>query len=183
MSSNIEYVVLVDSDDRVLGQAEKLEAHRQGLLHRAFSVFLFRHKAGVVELLLQRRALTKYHAPGLWTNTCCSHPRLNEDVTAAGERRLFEEMGMRAWLQPVGRFQYRAELANGLIEHELDYLLLAWSEGEAFSLNSEEVMEARWVELEQIKNDYRENPQKFTPWFKEAFDLVIKDLPQGSARV
>src|SRR5262249_52461597 len=114
-----EYVILVDEENRQTGLAEKLEAHQKNLLHRAFSAFIFRRNSNI-EVLLQQRALHKYHSPGLWTNTCCSHPRAGESILAAGKRRLQEEMGVTAELADLGWFQYNAHFENGLSEHEID---------------------------------------------------------------
>src|SRR5437763_15816865 len=108
-----EYIVLVDAQDREIGIAEKLSAHEKNLLHRAFSVFIFR-QTPAFELLLQQRAMNKYHSPGLWTNTCCSHPRSGEEITAAGGRRLQEELGIVTPLKDVGWFHYNAHFPNGL---------------------------------------------------------------------
>lgn len=163
----MEYVILVDEHDAPLGLMEKLKAHEQGALHRAISVFIFNSDS---ELLLQRRALTKYHSPGLWTNSCCSHPRDGEGVLAAGERRLVEEMGMKAMLQPLFHFQYRAEFDNGLIEHELDHVLVGRS-NDLPHLNREEAMDFEWMTLDAIRREIEEKPKQFTPWFT----LLIQD--------
>jgi len=169
-----EMVILVDENDQVLGQEEKLRAHELGLLHRAFSVFLFRKNGPQTELLLQQRHPLKYHAGGLWSNSCCSHPRLGEDIVAAGERRLREELGIQAELEAVGRFQYRAEFPNGLIEHELDYLLIGWDDGLEFTPNPLEVSNTRWQELGSLQQELDEYPERFTPWFGEALGLVCQ---------
>ncbi len=174
MAIQFEYVVLVDDEDRVIGQAEKMAAHEQGLLHRAFSVFLLRKQAHTTQTLLQRRAMHKYHGAGLWTNTCCSHPRPGETVEAAAQRRLAEEMGIQAEPAVIGHFQYRAEFANGLIEHEFDYVLVAWDQDPTFNPNPEEVMDARWVALDQLALEYVQDPVQFTPWFKQALELVAR---------
>lgn len=121
MSDQKEKVVLVDQNDVVVGEMEKMEAHRKGVLHRAFSVFIFNDNK---ELLIQKRAEEKYHSGGLWSNTCCSHPRISETIIAAAQRRLKEEMGFSTAVEEVFSFQYRKELDNGLIEHEFDHVLL-----------------------------------------------------------
>ena len=117
---SIEKVILVDENDNQVGLMPKLEAHQKGLLHRAFSIFIFNSK---YELLLQKRASSKYHSGGLWTNTCCSHPREGEDILDAAKRRLFEEMGIETSLRKVHDFIYKAELDNDLTEHEFDQIL------------------------------------------------------------
>lgn len=158
----MEYVILVDEQDNQLGLMEKLKAHEQGALHRAISVLIF-NKNG--ELLLQRRALEKYHSPGLWTNSCCSHPRDGEDSIDAGERRLVEEMGMKAQLERLFQFTYRAEFDNGLIEHELDHVLVGRS-NELPNLNRDEAMDFEWMSMDSIKSEIELKPQQFTPWFR-----------------
>jgi len=170
-----EYVVLLDENDNQIGLMEKMEAHRLGLLHRAFSVFIFRKKNEVVELLLQQRAQEKYHCGGLWTNSCCSHPREGEPVIEAGKRRLKEEMGIDiGFLEHVGSFLYRAEFQNGLIEHEIDHVLIGTFDSDSIDFNQDEVDDYKWIELEQLKLDMEESPEKFTPWLEKAL-LVIPD--------
>src|SRR5689334_14921661 len=117
----MEYVILVDASDNELGTMDKMEAHRKGVLHRAFSILLFNSKG---EILLQKRSSLKYHSAGLWTNTCCSHPKPNEPMTTAAQRRLSEEMGINASLEFLYKFQYQVQLDNGLIEHELDHVYI-----------------------------------------------------------
>jgi isopentenyl-diphosphate delta-isomerase len=126
-----EYVVLVDEQDQAIGQLEKMEAHRMGLLHRAFSVLIFNTKG---ELLLQQRAAHKYHSPLLWTNSCCSHPKPGETITAAATRRLQEEMGMSAQLKAAFHFIYKAKLDQGLTEHELDHVVIGYTKLTLLSL-------------------------------------------------
>jgi len=155
-------VILVDEHNREVGLMEKMEAHHKGLLHRAFSVFVFNENG---ELLLQRRAFGKYHSEGLWTNTCCSHPYPGESILEAGKRRLFEEMGFTCELSEVFAFIYKAELENGLIEHELDHVLVGFSE-ETPHLNLEEVSAFKWMSVDEIKADMKENPLQYTAWFR-----------------
>ena len=155
-------VILVDEHNREVGLMEKMEAHHKGLLHRAFSVFVFNENG---ELLLQRRAFGKYHSEGLWTNTCCSHPFPGESILEAGKRRLFEEMGFTCELSVVFAFIYKAELENGLIEHELDHVLVGFSE-ETPHLNLEEVSAFKWMSVDEIKADMKENPLQYTAWFR-----------------
>jgi isopentenyl-diphosphate delta-isomerase len=163
----MEELILVDENDQEIGVMEKMEAHEKGLLHRAFSVLLFNNEG---KLLLQQRALNKYHSPGLWTNTCCSHPRPIETTAAAANRRLFEEMGLHAPLEEVFHFTYRAELEYGLIEHEIDHVFIGYSD-ETPHLNLEEVMGFKWMSLSDIQSDMRSNPSRYTAWFH----LLIKD--------
>ena len=168
----IETVVLVDTDDREIGVAEKLQAHRQGLLHRAFSVFIL-NKAG--ELLLQRRSSTKYHSGGLWTNTCCSHPRPAEDVGQAARRRLREEMGIDAELSPAFTVLYEADLGSGLTEHELDHVLVGRYQGDP-NPNPIEVDGWWWVGLGEVEEDVERRPEAYTVWFKLALPKLIAVL-------
>ncbi|MBP6310721.1 MAG: isopentenyl-diphosphate Delta-isomerase [Flavobacteriales bacterium] len=156
-----EQVILIDPDDRELGHMEKLAAHREGMLHRAFSVFVFNDHG---ELLLQQRASSKYHSAGLWTNTCCGHPRPGETIQEAAGRRLFEEMGVKIELTPVFHFVYRAELENGLVENELDHVLIG-----RFSKDPDpdpsEASDWRWVQRESLARELKEYPKLFTAWF------------------
>jgi isopentenyl-diphosphate Delta-isomerase len=159
-----QYVVLVNEKDEAQGTIEKMEAHVKGLLHRAFSVFVFNTKD---ELLLQRRALTKYHSGGLWTNTCCSHPRPNEDVFSAAHRRLQEELGFDCVLEKAFSFVYYAALDNGLIEHEFDHVFIGISE-EKCLMNKEEVEEIAYKSMATLKDEIKSQPEQFTEWFKIA---------------
>jgi isopentenyl-diphosphate Delta-isomerase len=167
-----EFVVLVDREDNELGLMEKQQAHVAGLLHRAFSVFIFNSNG---ELMLQQRAASKYHSPTLWTNTCCSHPRENESYLEAAHRRLVEEMGFDCDLNFKFNFIYKANLDNGLTEHELDYVFVGTFDDEP-NLNKEEVMAYRWVEMEDLKKDIIKNPQNYTAWFKIIFDQYLSNI-------
>jgi isopentenyl-diphosphate delta-isomerase len=158
----LEYVILVNENDQEIGKMEKQEAHEKGLLHRAFSVFIFNDQK---ELLLQQRALTKYHSAGLWTNTCCSHPRVNETIVEAAHRRLQEEMGFDCFLDVKTSFIYKADFDNGLTEHEFDHVLVGNFNGEVI-INSAEVASYKWVELDWLKQDMVNNPNTYTAWFK-----------------
>lgn len=160
-----QHVVLVDRQDRPIGTAEKLIAHRQALLHRAFSVFTF-DDAG--RLLLQRRALDKYHSPGLWSNTVCSHPRPGEAPAAAGRRRLMEEMGFACTLEPAFRFIYRVELAPGLFEHEFDHVFVGRFNGQP-DPDPTEVLEWRFESPANVRAELATAPERFTYWFRIAF--------------
>jgi isopentenyl-diphosphate Delta-isomerase len=163
-----EKVVLVNENDIETGLIGKMEAHEKALLHRAFSVFVFNSKN---ELMLQQRALKKYHTPGLWTNTCCSHPRPGENVNDAAYRRLQEEMGFTCELKKVFDFVYRAPFENGLTEHEFDHVFMGNFEGEP-EINPEEVNAWKWIDLEELKKDIHANPSDYTVWFKIAFPRV-----------
>lgn len=169
-----DYVILVDEQDREIGQAEKMVAHQQNLLHRAFSVFIFR-KNPQIEILLQQRALHKYHSPGLWTNTCCSHPRSGESVIAAGLRRLQEELGISAELKDLGWFQYNAHFNNGLSEHEIDHVLVGNVAADIqITPNPEEVHAYRWISVQDLRAEYASAPQLFTPWMMQALEMAVK---------
>ena len=170
-----EKVILVDEWDAELGHMGKMRAHRDGLLHRAFSVFLF-NDAG--EMLLQRRSLGKYHSPGLWTNTCCSHPRPGEGNENAAKRRLSEEMGMVCDLTELYSFVYKAEVGNGLIEHEFDHVFTGITNALP-SPNTDEVMAFRYVDIDHLLAEVSETPEAFTPWFKITLGSLLahrKDL-------
>lgn len=164
----MEYVILVDKNDSPLGTMEKMEAHEKGLLHRAFSVFLFNDKK---ELLLQQRAFSKYHSGGLWTNTCCSHPRENETVEQAAKRRLMEEMGLKAEVQKEFSFIYKAKLDNNLTEHELDHVLIGTYNGIP-DINPNEVANWKYMSMKDIEKDMEEAPESYTEWFKIVFNEV-----------
>jgi len=155
-----ENVILVDENDVELGVAEKMEAHLTGALHRAVSVFIFN---GNGELLLQRRAQGKYHSPGKWSNTCCTHPRLGELTLDAARRRLKEEMGIDSELTSVGTILYRADFENGLVEHELDHLFFGFNDHTP-SINQEEVDSYRYIDLDELKIETTTYPERFTPW-------------------
>lgn len=171
-----EMIILVDEKDQPQGLMEKMEAHEKGLLHRAFSVFLLRKKNNKIELLLQQRNFEKYHCGGLWTNTCCSHPRDGETTVQAGQRRVQEELGVTCHLQEVGAFMYRAEFANGLTEHEFDHVLIGGFNAEEIPFNPDEVANVRWIGLEDLYLEMSAEPAQFTPWFKPALDIVQRSL-------
>jgi len=167
-----ELVILVDTNDSPIGQMEKLEAHQKGELHRAFSIFIFNTKG---ELLLQQRALDKYHSGGLWTNTCCSHPRPGEDNLAAANRRLKEEMGMKANLTPAFSFTYRAKFESGLIEHEYDHVFFGKSDLLPV-INKEEVEQYKYINLDTLKQELLLYPDHYTPWLKICLEKVIEQF-------
>lgn len=167
-----EYVVLVDELDNKVGLMEKMEAHINPTLHRAFSIFIFNSKN---EMLLQQRALSKYHTPGLWTNTCCSHPRDGESLHDATKRRLQEEMGMQCELKEAFSFIYKADVMQGLVEHEFDHVFIGTSDDLPI-INKDEVESFRYDTVQNIKADIERNPQNYTAWFKIAFDKLIETL-------
>jgi isopentenyl-diphosphate delta-isomerase len=158
----MEEVILVNEEDQPIGQMEKMEAHQKGLLHRAFSVLIFNSSE---QVLLQKRASSKYHSGGLWTNTCCSHPRPGETVLDAANRRLMEEMGMTADLTERFHFIYKTDLDNDLVEHELDYVLVGQSD-DLPKLNSDEAEDFKYIDLETLKEELKSSPENYTVWFK-----------------
>ena len=158
----MEKVILVDKLDNPIGEMEKQEAHVKGLLHRAFSIFIFNDKE---EILLHQRAHHKYHSGGLWTNTCCSHPRPGEHTHDAANRRLVEEMGMVCTLKEQFSFIYKAKLDNDLFEHELDHVFIGHS-NDTPHLNTDEAVAFKWISLMELKKDIQNSPEKYTVWFK-----------------
>lgn len=157
-----ENVVLVAENDEVLGLMEKMQAHQNGILHRAFSVFLFNTNG---EMLLQKRAAGKYHSPNQWTNACCSHPKSAETYLDGAKRRLFEELGIETNLEEKFHFIYKADVGQNLWEHELDHVFTGNFEGE-FHLNPEEVSEVRYISMDNLEKEMKNNPDNFTEWFK-----------------
>ena len=164
-----EKVILVNELDEQIGLMPKLEAHEKAILHRAFSVFVLNDKK---EIMLQQRAHQKYHSPLLWTNTCCSHQRNGETNIQAGNRRLFEEMGIDTELKQLFHFIYKAPFDNGLTEHELDHVMIGYYNGEP-EINGEEVEDWKWMKIEAIKDDMVLNPEIYTVWFKIIFDELF----------
>ena len=163
-------VILVDVNDNQIGLMPKLEAHEKGVLHRAFSVFIFNNNG---ELMLQKRALTKYHSPGLWTNTCCSHQREGESNIYSAKRRLSEEMGFVTELYEKTSFIYKAKFENGLIEHELDHIIVG-NYNQSPIINSFEVDSWKWMSMEDNKNNIKDQPYNYTAWFKIIFKKYYK---------
>jgi isopentenyl-diphosphate delta-isomerase len=173
-----ERVILVNERDEAVGTAEKLRAHQRGQLHRAFSVFVLN---GQDEILLQRRAATKYHSPSLWSNSCCSHPRPAEATLDAAHRRLREELGFDCPLESMGAFVYRADVGGGLIEHEYDHLLLGRWEGEPTPAPAE-VDDWRWISLPALRREIARTPHRFTYWLRAALrELDGRDALPGTA--
>lgn len=169
-----ENVILVNEKDEQIGLMPKMEAHQKGVLHRAFSVFIFNKKD---ELMLQQRAHSKYHSPGLWTNTCCSHQREGESNIQAGKRRLQEEMGFITDLKDTISFIYKAPFDNGLTEYEFDHILVGRYDEDPI-LNPEEAAAFKWMNLEDVKKDMEVNPQLYTAWFKIIFDKYYQTIRQ-----
>ena len=165
-----EYVILVDKQDQPIGLMEKQAAHIDPHLHRAFSIFLFNSKG---ELLMQQRALSKYHSPGLWTNTCCSHPRAGETLSEATSRRLMEEMGMACEMHEVYTFIYKAPVGEGLTEHEFDHVWIGQS-NDIPQINHEEVESWKYMSLEELSEDIQEHPEHYTEWFKITFEEMTR---------
>ena len=161
-----ENVIIVDKNDNQIGLMPKLDAHKKGVLHRAFSVFVLNNNN---EIMLQKRAYNKYHSGGLWTNTCCSHQREGENSIEAGKRRLLEEMGFETELKIITSFIYKVEFENGLTEHELDYLLIG-RYLKSPVINKQEVADWKWMKVELIADDIKLNPNNYTSWFKIIFD-------------
>lgn len=168
----MEQVILVDENDQPIGEMEKMEAHKKGVLHRAFSVFIFNKKN---ELMIQQRALTKYHSPGLWTNTCCSHPREGEKTIDAAHRRLIEEMGFDCEIKEIFSFTYKADVGQGLTEHEFDHVFVGNFNADP-KINPDEVNDWKFVSMAEIKKDMTRSPEKYTVWFRIAFDEVMENL-------
>ncbi len=169
MKNHKDCVVLVDENDEVLGEMEKLEAHEKGLLHRAFSVFIFNTKG---QMLLQQRAASKYHSPNLWTNACCSHPRLGESYEEGAHRRLQEELNIDTPLKHLFQFTYKSEVGEGLYEHELDHVFLGNFEGE-IDFNPEEVQALKWMSVNELSQDISANRENYTVWFQIIFDKFL----------
>ena len=162
-----ENVVLITEQDTPIGVMEKQEAHVAGLLHRAFSVFVFNDKG---ELLIQQRAFEKYHTPGKWTNTCCSHPRNGESYEEGARRRLQEEMGFICPLEYQFNFIYKADVGEGLTEHELDYVFKGIYNKDPI-INPDEVASFKWIDFEELQQDVKNHPDDYTPWFK----IILKE--------
>jgi isopentenyl-diphosphate delta-isomerase len=167
---DVEKVILVDEADREIGEMEKLEAHQRGLRHRAFSIFIFNRMG---EMLLQQRAFTKYHSPGLWSNACCGHPRPGENLEQATTRRLQEELGFETDLEYVFHFSYRTEFENGLVENEIDHVYFGIYNG-AILFNTTEANAVEFAPMDEIEKRMEKNPGEFTVWFREALPMLKK---------
>ena len=169
-----EEVILVNTSDEVVGTMPKMEAHRQAVLHRAFSVFVLNAQG---QLMLQQRAADKYHSPLLWTNTCCSHQRMGETNIEAGKRRLREEMGFETELRDLFSFIYKAPFDNGLTEHELDHVLLGYYSDEP-RINPQEVASWKWMGLEEVRAELKARPELYTAWFRIVFERFYDYIRQ-----
>lgn len=156
-------LILVDKNDTPIGTMPKLLAHQLGRLHRAFSIFIFNDHG---ELLIQQRALHKYHSAGQWANSCCSHPKPGEETQKAAQRRLLEELGFTTELEHVGALMYHAPVSGGLTENEYDHLFIG-SYNQNITPNTEEVIATRWINLEQLTKEIKMRPDNFTPWLKK----------------
>ncbi|MCB0396988.1 MAG: isopentenyl-diphosphate Delta-isomerase [Flavobacteriales bacterium] len=173
-----EMVILVNRLDEPTGTMEKMQAHVEGKLHRAFSAFIFNSKG---ELMMHRRALSKYHSPGLWTNTCCSHPRPGEKLDDAVRRRLMEELGFTCPVHHAFSFVYKKDVGHGLTEHELDHVFIGWYDGLVIP-NPKEVDAVTFRNMSSVYNDIDARPEKFTEWFKICFPLVEKFMDREITR-
>ena len=170
MANESVEVILVDENDRPVGVMEKMEVHKKALLHRAFSVFIYNDKG---ELLLQRRAQKKYHSAGLWSNTCCSHPRPGEETLFAAEKRLYEEMGIQVKLDKAFDFIYKVPFENGLSEHEFDHVFIGFYEGK-ITPDTAEVSDYCFQSNDEIRNSMLSHPHKYTEWFKIIFPKIME---------
>lgn len=163
-------LILVNIKDEMVGEAYKMETHQKGLLHRAFSVFLYRNN----ELIIQKRAAGKYHSAGLWANTCCSHPRVGEELETAVSRRLMEEVGVQCAVEHLQSFVYRADYGE-LSEYEVDHIFVGEYDGD-FTCNKEEAEEMKYVDMDELARDIEANPSKYAAWFITAFPFVYNHL-------
>lgn len=167
----MEKVVLIDFNDTVIGEMEKQQAHVEGKLHRAFSVFLYHDD----KMLIHKRASSKYHCGGLWTNSCCSHPRINESYDEAVTRRLQEELGVTCDVEELFSFVYYYQFSNGLTEFELDHVYIGEYSGDV-SFDEEEIEEVKWISFDDLKEDIRLHPTKYTPWFVVGLKRVLEKI-------
>ena len=180
MMKNSEiFVSLVDNTGKITGYSEKMLAHLRGDLHLAFSLMIIRRKDYCIEYLLQRRALHKYHSGGLWANTCCSHPLPDENIQVAARRRVFEELGISEFLNMshIGQIQYKYQLDNNMIEHELDKILVTEVESVHWQQNSDEVMEVRWWSEKEVLQQLSNKPDIFAAWFPKVFEHTRNNIP------
>lgn len=166
-------IILVDSNDREIGLETKENVHSLGLLHRAYSIFIFRQREGVLEILLQQRAMDKYHSAGLWSNTCCSHPEQNLVMEEHAQNRLEHEMGLTASLTRCGKFHYCANLPNGLIENEIDHIFVGFKNIDNIEFNKEEVLQVRWDPVIRTIVNAQENPKNYSVWFLKGLLQIV----------
>jgi isopentenyl-diphosphate delta-isomerase len=175
MKEKIE-VILVDQSDQEIGTVEKVEAHIKGLLHRAFSVFIFRKRNEEIELLLQQRADQKYHSGGLWSNTCCSHAKLNTPIEKTARERMAEEMGFSCPLTNLGLFYYHADLEHGMVEHEIDHVFIGQCNPSKIPFNQDEVQDYRWISYQNFEQELKTQSEKYTAWLPLAWGLTKQSL-------
>ncbi|MCW8409804.1 isopentenyl-diphosphate Delta-isomerase [Legionella sp. PATHC035] len=168
------HVILVDPQDNCIGIMDKLSAHQEGKLHRAYSILVFRKNRDLIELLLQQRAHSKYHGGGLWTNTCCSHPQPDKDLLEDATKRVLVEMGIKVTLFEVGVFQYFAELNNNMFEHEIDHVLIGYWVEQSVHPNPLEVDNYCWISIDKLQEKLAECPQVFTPWLSQVLDIALE---------
>lgn len=164
-------LIKVDKDDNKIGEVEKLKAHKEAILHRAFSVFILNNEG---EMLLQKRAAAKYHGADLWSNACCSHPTKDNDLRKQAEERLMEEMGFTTTIGKIGTAQYKLKVGD-LVEHEYDHLFIGTYNGE-IDPDPEEVADYEWIPLHKVEKDLKDNPKKYTPWFKFLYPKIVNSL-------
>lgn len=170
-----EMLISVNKRDEQIGLIEKITAHKEGILHRAFSIVIYRKKKNNIELLLQKRAATKYHSPGLWSNTCCSHPHNNESLYASAKKRLKMEMRIDVLLRNIGQFYYKSKLKNGFIEHEIDHVFIGKLNSNTIRPNRKEVAEYCWIDINSLKNAIKNYPELFTPWLSKLLKFISKN--------
>lgn len=171
-----KFILQVDTSDMPLGLIEKKEAHVRGVLHRAFSVFIFRKVGPSCQLLLQQRAFGKYHSGGLWTNTCCSHADPYAPVEETAEIRLQTEMGFTCPLAYLGSFYYKADVGNGMTEHEIDHVFAAFNDPIDIRPDPEEAHAFKWIDIDDLEKQLSLKPHEFTAWFPEAYQMALKFL-------
>jgi isopentenyl-diphosphate delta-isomerase type 1 len=172
----VNKLVLVDEHDNIIGTEEKMVVHQLGMLHRAFSIFIFRKQQGVLQVLLQKRQRNKYHSGGLWTNSCCGHPGINEEIIFAGNRRLQEELGIDIPLHYLDNFIYKSEFTNNLTEHELDHVLVGIYKEHYIKLDPNEVDDIKWSDLPELEQELLAFPENFTVWLPLAWSIVKNNL-------
>lgn len=177
-----ENIILVDPNNNTIGEIEKILGHRYGMLHRAFSVLVFRQRNGKIETLLQQRNKNKYHGGGLWTNTCCSHPHSGEDLAITAEKRLKDEMGIDVKLKEVGKFHYIAKLDHGMTENEIDHVFIGTYDADDIPVNRAEVEDYLWIDVNILQKELNQYPEKYTPWFKQALELALTNYSKKTLR-
>jgi isopentenyl-diphosphate delta-isomerase type 1 len=178
----LKTVLLVDEHNQIIGEEEVMRAHQLGLRHRAFSIFIIQLTDSGPLVLLQQRHLDKYHSGGLWTNTCCSHAKPDQSLLLSGEQRLMEEMGIAASLTEIGIFEYQSNVGNGLIEHEIDHVMMGFTDTHEVKPSPIEAMDYRWLTLTQVAHWLEQEPEVFTVWFKPAFEILLNYLNRTNAQ-